>query len=81
MTPKKKIIPARYIVDDPEIRFKMDYVGRGKWAIRHFDSCLTKKGTWIYEPLPSARTESFFKKTRFDFDEAMDMFKELVKGL
>jgi len=78
----KKIIPVSYSTDDRGLnRYRLDYTGNGKWAIRWADQCLTKKENWIYEPLPSARTESFFKKTRFSFKKGMDMFKKLLKQI
>ena len=75
-----KVQPISYGVRDSELqgRLTMDYTGKGKWAIRFAHQCLSKKGNWIYEPMPSSRTESFFKKTRFGFKEAMKVFKKEI---
>ena len=46
------------------------------WAIRAIGSrCLNKEAKqWEHEPIPSDRTEEFFKKCRFSLDEANLMF-------
>ena len=50
--------------------------GPPRWAIRQKGFCLNKKGKWEYEPLPSSRTEAFFKRCRWDDrDEAIRVVK------
>lgn len=49
-----------------------------KWAIRWRGQRLTKKGKWIYEPIPSSRTKMFYKRTQFSFDEGMEVYKNLI---
>ena len=51
-----------------------------KWAVRRGGSCLSKKGEWVYEPLPSSRTESFYKRCRFDTFEAAESALRKCEG-
>lgn len=37
-----------------------------KYAVRNSGYCLNKKGSWEAEPLPSSRTDAFYKRCRFD---------------
>jgi hypothetical protein len=37
-----------------------------KWAVLRGSRCLTKKGNWLYESMPSHRSGAFIKRTRFD---------------
>lgn len=42
---------------------------------------LTKTGEFIFEPLPSSRTDEFYKETRFQtFDEAVAAYRKLKNG-
>lgn len=55
--------------------------GKKKWAIHEGGSfVLSKRGDWVYEPMPSSRTKSFLKRTRFDSIEeafaALDAYKK-----
>lgn len=54
---------------------------KNKWAIRFMGDRLTLKGEWIYEPMPSSRTKDFFKKTQFDFEKGMEMYKKIVRQM
>ncbi len=51
-------------------RVVIDLVGNPenvvRWAIRQAGFCLNRKGDWEYEPIPSSRTEAFFKRCRFN---------------
>jgi len=57
------------------------------WAIAEDPTgfCLGRDLKWHFEPLPSSRTDSFLKLTRFKYDEAIDILisfraKEQSKG-
>ncbi len=41
-----------------------------RWAVRFLDRCLSVKGRWEYEPLPSSRSQVFYHKFRFTSLEA-----------
>jgi hypothetical protein len=43
------------------------------WAVTDCGSVLASDGEWLYEPLPSNRTDEFKAKTRFDRDTAIAM--------
>jgi hypothetical protein len=43
--------------------------GTDKWAIRTSSSCLNKSGEFVYEPMPSSRSDEFIKDTRFDSEQ------------
>lgn len=40
--------------------------------------CLNDKLEWEFEPLPSSRSDKYLKRTRFKFDEAIDLIKRYV---
>lgn len=45
-----------------------------------FNSCLDRKGRWRWEPMPSSRTEAFFKAFRFaTFEEAAEIAQKYLK--
>lgn len=44
--------------------------GPDRWAIRWSRYCLTRKGKWEYESMPSSRTKTFFARCRFATAEA-----------
>lgn len=49
-----------------------------RYAIRQGGLCLNKNGKWEYEPLPSSRTEAFFRRCRWDrFEDAYAVFASL----
>lgn len=50
--------------------------GKGTWAIVHFNSVLSRKGKWDYEPLPSSRTAAWLKNHRFGLQEAMELARK-----
>jgi hypothetical protein len=37
-----------------------------KWAVYCRSFVLTKSGEWVFEPIPSSRTDEFIADTRFD---------------
>lgn len=48
-----------------------------QWAVRrhanaHPGRCLSRTGVWRWEPQPSERTPTFYKRHRFTLDEALD---------
>lgn len=52
-------------------------LSRGVWAVRDGGLCLTKTGVWAFEPMPSSRTKSFLKKTRFyTLEDAVAAYKK-----
>lgn len=40
--------------------------GTIKYAVRQSGACLSRNGEWEFEPIPSSRTDEFFKSFRFD---------------
>jgi len=55
---------TRFSVPDSEV--VVEYTGITGWAVRTlFGDCLTQNGKWSFEPMPSARSEAFFKRHRF----------------
>ena len=86
MTPnkagEKTIVAMSYgVLEDTGTDYPtLDRVADDKWAIRHWKQRLTKRGDWIYEPMPSSRTEQFKKRTQMDFDEAMEKYQKLISN-
>ena len=59
---------------DPAIRIQRARQADGpdRWKVARGSYCLSKRGDWVYEPLPSSRTDAFLKRCRFDSaDEAI----------
>lgn len=50
--------------------------GQATWAIRCCGECLSKTSkSWVYEPLPSSRSDEFLKDCRWsDAQEALDFY-------
>lgn len=58
---------------DPIIRRHVSpfYAGE-RFAVHRLGDVLNKRGQWEHEPLPSSRTQAFYKRCRFDtFEEAV----------
>lgn len=69
--PEGVIIDAYAISDgnaDPEIQIQRarQFDGPDRWKVIRGSHCLSKRGDWVYEPLPSSRTDAFLKRCRFD---------------
>lgn len=61
-----------------EIRKQID--GSVLWIVSMHEWVLTKSGKWIYESMPSGRTDSFIKRTRYATkDEALESYRRFVK--
>lgn len=51
------------------------------WAIRSGGFCLNKQGNWEFEPIPSSRTNKFYKDCRFNsMDEAIKFAQSALNG-
>lgn len=55
---------------------KVEYAGRGRWAIRHLGKCLKWNGTWDYEPIPSSREDNWLHEHRFSLEIAKQLAVE-----
>lgn len=55
-----------------EARNQID--GSKKWVLKMHEWVLGKDGEFVYEPMPSSRTESFIKHTRFDSPDECHSF-------
>lgn len=52
--------------------------GRETWSVRWMGRCLNRSGRWEHEPLPSARDEEFYARTRFTRDEAFGLAQRVA---
>ena len=50
--------------------------GKGMWAVVCFASVLSRKGKWVYEPMPSSRTPAWVKNHRFGLQEAIELARK-----
>lgn len=51
-----------------------------RWAICYGRSCWDiRENEFIYESMPSGRTEDYIKNTRFSLDEALKLAEEIIK--
>lgn len=80
-------IQSYALVDNHSITIYNTLPGKDVWAIRKGDNmCLSRDGKFEYEPMPSERTEQFFKNNRFTLDEAKAMLdnekvSEIIRSL
>lgn len=51
-------------------RMRSPFYEGEKWSVRQGSFCLTKKGHWEHEPIPSNRDKKFYDRCRFDSLEA-----------
>jgi hypothetical protein len=47
-------------------RMRSPFYHGERWAVRRAGDCLTRDGTWEYEPMPSSRDAAFYARCRFD---------------
>lgn len=59
----------------------IDRVDVDKYAIRFGRMRFTREGDWIYEPLSSSRTLSFYSKTQFSLEEAFENYPKAIEAL
>lgn len=55
---------------------KVEYRGRGLWAVTDGVDCLSESGEWSYERIPSNREDEWLAAHRFDLDTALRLAKE-----
>lgn len=67
--------PGQADVDHFSVRVSLR--GPGRYAVVHMGSCWDGK-EWVYESLPSNRTDAFKMQSRFPLDEAVELARELV---
>lgn len=70
--------------DHPEAHHfdvKVEYRGKGRWAVCHHGYVLDHNNKWHYEPLPSARTEAWLRRHRFGVDEARRRAAEVAPSI
>jgi hypothetical protein len=54
--------------------------GPDRWAIRRGGNALGRDGEFEYEPLPSSRTEKFYRKYRFaTVEEALKIWRKHLR--
>lgn len=55
---------------------KVEWRGKGRWAVTHRSACLSADGEWDWEPMPSSREDDWLATHRFDLDTALRLAKE-----
>ena len=59
--------------------------GTKLYAVRQAGFCLDKEGDWVYEPMPSSRTDEFLESCRYnswvDAAQAVEKFVKDSRGL
>lgn len=50
---------------------KVEYRGRGLWAVTHHRRCLGTDGEWDFELNPSSREDEWLTTHRFGLEEAL----------
>lgn len=73
--------PAGAKEDDVNgMNFRITVERRGigdAWAIKHFGDCWDGED-WVYESLPSSRTDEFKAKARFPLETAVELARKFV---
>lgn len=55
------------------------YAGHERWAVRYLSQCLSIHGQWVYEHIPSERTDEWLAEHRFeDVNAALKMARDLA---
>lgn len=57
---------------------KVEYRGRGTWAVSWMGECLGADGEWDYEPIPSERSDEWLAAHRFDLEAALRLAQEVA---
>ena len=55
---------------DDQVHIVLVNDDKEQWAIRRNGFVFNRNGKWEYEPMPSARTDEFIERTRFDLESA-----------
>ncbi|QVJ00383.1 hypothetical protein KGD82_16615 [Nocardiopsis eucommiae] len=59
----------------------VEYRGHDLWAVTRHAECLSRAGEWVYEILPSERTDEWVADHRFAYTEAMRRAREIAPTL
>ena len=65
---EKKLIPCKYVIDDDTYNFFVSSRDKAlqTWVVENSGHVLSKTTLdFIYEPMPSSRTDEFLQDTRF----------------
>lgn len=63
------------------IRMRSPFYEGERYTVRRLGRCLNKKGRWEWEPIPSSRTDDFYKRCRFpSFEEAVAAYEKSTAG-
>jgi hypothetical protein len=61
---------------------KVEWRGKDRWAVTWGPrGCLSRQGTWDYEPLPSSREDDWLEQHRFTKSEAIELAVEQAPKL
>ena len=84
------LTPVKYLVDGTSVNGRGGiYVeqraqrdGSILWCIvTSFSEVFNRDLQWEWEPMPSSRTDEFIARTRFTFEEACELVKQINLGL
>lgn len=59
-------------------RISVEHRGGDSWAVVDGCMCATRDLEWIFEPSPSNREDDFVARTRFPFNEAIDIASRIA---
>ena len=51
-----------------------------RWAVRQGMNCLNDELEWEYEPNPSSRTNTFLLRTRYSYDQAVEVIMKYFRA-
>jgi hypothetical protein len=60
---------------------KVERVGPGSFAVRWQGECLSRDRKWVYEHIPSERTDEWKLAHRWGYDEALSVAREMAPKL
>jgi hypothetical protein len=78
MTTKPKVTEYSFCelpegIDSTVFTVRVQYAGRGLWAVRWLSECLSADGNWDYEPNPSSRDDEWLNAHRWCLRDALTM--------
>lgn len=59
-----------------ELAITVEKTAPDRWAVRRHRRCLSRSGGWVWESVPTERTDEFLAEHRFGFAEALRRARE-----
>lgn len=74
-------LPEGLSTDSDLWSVKVEWRGKGRWAVTHFGDCLGDDGEWDREPFSSSREDDWLAHHRFDEQIALRLAQEAASTI